>query len=63
MEEKFPAGEKMLTRKLRCVSPRHGNYIGMTIPKHIVEEMDLHAGDDITVKRVGNTIVITPIGN
>lgn len=50
----------MVSRKLRCVSPRYGNYVGLTIPKYIVEELRLHAGDEVNVKLAGKSIIVTP---
>lgn len=53
----------MVKRTLRGHSERCAKYLEMGIPQYLVEEMDLHAGDEVTVTRVGKSIVITPVAS
>lgn len=51
----------MLLRRLRSVSPGYGNYCAVTIPKVWVEEMNLHANDEVIMEKKDKSIIVTPV--
>lgn len=39
-----------------------GNSLGVRIPKHVSEELDLEEGSDVQVSFKGGVIIIKPVG-
>lgn len=48
----------MRTMILRPLSPCS---TCVTIPIHLINEMDWHVGDHVTFKRMGESIIVTPV--